>query len=160
MTLNNIIFKFRYIPKRQLESSKYDKSNNTFISSYSTSHEWSTAYLNINNTGNQHIYNINISGLSKMEHYIFSVSANNTSGFGWGSESQIIVYTIDSYHRSRPDPPNKPMISQSSIKTNELIINWNINSENYSPIRYFTIQINELKFENIIFIILIFLKFV
>jgi hypothetical protein len=110
---------------------------------------WSTLYLNVNSSiqnANQ-IFKLNISGLSKMEYYLFSISANNTSPLGWGSEAKAIIYTIEGNRRSRPDAPNKPMISKSSIKTNQLTINWNVNSENYSPIRYFTIQINEISFK-------------
>ena len=83
-----------------------------------------------------------------MEYYIFAICANNTSQLGWGSEAKIIVYTIEGHRRSRPDSPNKPVIGKSSIKTNQLTINWNANSENYSPLRYFTIQINEINVKN------------
>ena len=64
------------------------------------------------------------------------------------NEAKIIVYTIEESRRSRPDAPNKPIISKSSIETNKLTINWKINSENYGPVRFYTIQINEVYFKN------------
>jgi hypothetical protein len=117
--------------------------------SHSSKLGWSTLYVNVNSSlqNRDHIYRLNVSGLSKMEYYIFSISANNTSQLGWGSEAKALIYTIEGNRRSRPDPPNKPTISKSSIKTNQLTLNWNGNSENYSPIRYFTIQINEISFK-------------
>lgn len=78
-----------------------------------------------------------------MEYYIFEVSANNSAGKGWGEAARSIVYTIDTLTRKIPDKPSKPSISKSSIKANELTISWTTNSDNYSPIKYFQIQIFE-----------------
>lgn len=117
------------------------------MSSYqpSQSTQWSIIYFEINSTNsNNQEYRLSIDGLAKMEYYVFELSSNNTSGLGWGSETTALVYTIDSERRNRPDPPNQPTISKSSIKSSELSIGWNLNSDNYSPIRYFTIQMLEL----------------
>lgn len=78
-----------------------------------------------------------------MEYYIFEVSANNSGGKGWGEGARTIVYTIETNTRKTPDTPSKPSISKSSIKANELTISWTTNSDNYSPIRYFQIQMSE-----------------
>lgn len=67
---------------------------------------------------------------------------------GWGDPARTIVYTIDTNSRLRPDSPSRPAIGKSSIKANELTISWSTNSDNYSPIRYFIIQMKELPPEN------------
>ena len=59
----------------------------------------------------------------------------------WGEAAYTLVYTID--RRLRPDPPTQPVISKSSIKPNQLTLSWNLGAENYSPIRFFTIQMKE-----------------
>jgi len=149
-------FRIRYIPKRYLDAQSHNNDQNQIqqrdidkLEIHSSKLGWSTLYLNVNSSiqNTNQIFKLNVSGLSKMEYYLFSISANNSSPLGWGSEARAIIYTIEGNRRSRPDAPNKPMISKSSIKTNQLTINWNVNSENYSPIRYFTIQINEISFK-------------
>lgn len=124
-------FRIRYILKRYFNQNQSKQL-------------WSVAYLPVNKTNaNAAQYRMEINGLSKMEYYIFEVSANNTAGLAWGDTARTIVYTIDNLSRLRPDSPSRPSISRSSIKSNELTISWNTNSDNYSPIRYFTVQISE-----------------
>lgn len=101
--------------------------------------KWKYVYLNWNL--NQSIYNIEVNNLLKMEYYIFEVCANNSWGFG--ESAKTIVYTIDNLSRLRPDRPSRPIVQKSSIKTTELTISWNTNSDNYSPIRFFEIQLAE-----------------
>lgn len=105
---------------------------------------WQNLYLNTTTTlttTNRH--RIDISSLLKMEYYIFEVSANNSAAMGWGEPARTIVYTIDTLTRKPPDTPSRPSISKSSVKANELTISWTTNSDNYSPIRYFHIQMAE-----------------
>lgn len=83
-----------------------------------------------------------------MEYYIFEVSANNSASRGWGEAARTIVYTIETNTRKTPDTPSRPSISKSSIKANELTISWTTNSDNYSPIRYFQVQMCEDTFNN------------
>lgn len=105
---------------------------------------WQNVYLILNESNSKlGKYRTEISGLLKMEYYIFEISANNTGGMGWGEPAKTIVYTIDTLTRQKPDIPSKPSISKSSIKANELTISWTTNSDNYSPIRYFKIQMSE-----------------
>lgn len=105
---------------------------------------WQNLFLNLNHTNlNRHKLRAEISGLLKMEYYIFEVSANNSGGKGWGEAARTIVYTIETNTRKTPDTPSRPSISKSSIKANELTISWTTNSDNYSPIRYFQIQMSE-----------------
>ena len=82
--------------------------------------------------------NFTISGLHKMEYYFFKICANTS--VGWGEEAHALVYTIDK--RSFPEPPTQLVVSKSSIKSRELVLNWNMGNENYSPIRYYTLQYN------------------
>ena len=93
---------------------------------------------------NSNLHQIDIGGLAKREYYIFEISANNTCNKGWGDPARSIVYTIDAHSRLRPDSPAAPAIGKSSVKTNELTISWSTNSDNYSPIRFFTIQMAEI----------------
>lgn len=105
---------------------------------------WQNVYFNINQTNsNLSKLRIDISSLLKMEYYIFEVSANNSASKGWGEPARSIVYTIETLTRKIPDTPSRPSISKSSIKANELTISWTTNSDNYSPIRYFHIQMSE-----------------
>jgi hypothetical protein len=129
-------YRIRYILKRYLTTQNPSKQiwSNVYLSSF---RNHSTA------TNSAPVYQMEINGLLKMEYYIFEVSANNSAGRGWGETTRTIVYTIDQASRLRPDSPSRPSISRSSIKSNELTISWNTNSDNYSPIRYFTIQISE-----------------
>jgi hypothetical protein len=106
--------------------------------------KWSYIYVKLNESNiNNAVYQLTIDDLTKMEYYLVEISANNT--IGWGEPASQLIYTTD--RRSRPDAPSKPTVSKSSIKSNELTLSWSTNSDNYSPIRYFTIQIFELKYE-------------
>jgi len=121
-------FRIRYMLKRQ---SNFNQPES----------QWSVIYYTINQTSEtKHLIKLN--GLSKMEYYLFEISANNTSGLGWGEPAYTLVYTID--RRNRPDPPSQPVVSKSSIKPNEVTLSWNSGAENYSPIRYFTIEMKEI----------------
>ncbi len=108
-------------------------------------YEWTNIYMQLNKSTSEEVYRLDINDLSKMEYYLFEVSANSSANMGWGEPARTMVYTIDTYRRLRPDPPSRPSISKSSIKTTECTISWNTNSDNYSPIRYFTVQVKEIR---------------
>jgi len=134
-------FRIRYMLKRQ---SNNNLNNQPASIADNNQQQWSILYYNITTSqqitsNSKHLITLN--GLAKMEYYLFEISANNTSGMGWGEPAYSIVYTID--RRNRPDPPSQPVVSKSSIKQNQLTISWNSGAENYSPIRYFTIQMKE-----------------
>lgn len=102
---------------------------------------WQNVYVAVNGSADRQ--RVEIGGLLKMEYYIFEVSANNSAGMGWGEAARSVVYTIDTLTRKTPDTPARPSISKSSVKANELTISWTTSADNYSPIRYFHIQMCE-----------------
>ena len=122
-------YRVRYILKRQLNANKPD-----------TQQHWSLVYVRqpSGQAGINQTVSCEVNALTKMEYYVFEVCANNTSELGWGEPATAFVYTMD--RRAAPDPTSKPAVSKSSIKSNEVTINWSAGPDNYSPIRYFSVQ--------------------
>lgn len=129
-------YRIRYILKDQFNDNKPNAQQ-----------KWSTLFTKSANSSTGE-YSLNVNGLVKREYYLFEITANNSAEMGWGKAATSIVYTIASLTRQRPNPPSKPVISKSSIKNNELTISWNSGSDNYSPLRFFTIQMTEVTGKN------------
>lgn len=134
--LNGILRGYRLSYQKYNQNTKLNNNNNQdlVITSGSGVGDFKVYYFDST------FENFTINGLHKMEYYLFKLCANTT--IGWGEEAFALVYTIDK--RDYPEPPSQPVISKSSIKSREMTLSWNRGSENYSPIRYYTIQYEQM----------------
>uniref|UniRef100_A0A8C8SF52 Sidekick cell adhesion molecule 1 n=1 Tax=Pelusios castaneus TaxID=367368 RepID=A0A8C8SF52_9SAUR len=78
--------------------------------------------------------------LSPESAYIFRTSAKTRQG--WGEPLEATVITTEK--RVRPAPPRELIIPQSEVSSRSLQLQWVPGSDGSSPIRYFTVQVQEL----------------
>ncbi|XP_029432778.1 protein sidekick-1 isoform X2 [Rhinatrema bivittatum] len=72
--------------------------------------------------------------------YIFRTSAKTRQG--WGEPVEAMVFTTEK--RERPAPPKNLSVLQAEVQSRSLHVHWFPGTDGSSPIRYFTIQVQEL----------------
>ncbi|XP_073801026.1 protein sidekick-1 isoform X4 [Danio rerio] len=80
------------------------------------------------------------SSLTPESAYIFRISAKTEQG--WGSPAQAVVITTEI--RERPQPPRQLRVPQDHVQSRKLLLNWVPGGDGSSPVRYFTLQTQEL----------------
>ncbi|XP_031422173.1 protein sidekick-1 isoform X2 [Clupea harengus] len=80
------------------------------------------------------------SGLRPESAYIFRISAKTEQG--WGTAAQAIVITTEV--RERPQPPVQLSVPQGLVQSRRLQLDWVPGGDGSSPVRYFTLQTQEL----------------
>ncbi|KAG8446470.1 hypothetical protein GDO86_014070 [Hymenochirus boettgeri] len=79
-------------------------------------------------------------GLRPESIYLFRITAQTRKG--WGEAAEALVVTTEK--RDRPQPPSKLIIRQQDVKSRSVVLSWNPGSDGLSPVRYYTIQTQEL----------------
>ncbi|XP_014666255.1 PREDICTED: protein sidekick-like [Priapulus caudatus] len=97
----------------------------------------SSGYPPVELNENEHSYTAH--NLQREKYYVFSITAKTRAG--WGQSATVRVYTIP--NRDKPGAPSKPTISASQILARSVTMSWQPGSDNYSPVRYYTVQMRE-----------------
>ncbi|OCT58236.1 hypothetical protein XELAEV_18002425mg [Xenopus laevis] len=79
-------------------------------------------------------------GLGPESIYLFRITAQTRKG--WGEAAEALVVTTEK--RDRPQPPSKPTVLQEDVKARSILLYWDPGSDGLSPVRYYTIQTQEL----------------
>ncbi|OCT60398.1 hypothetical protein XELAEV_18046417mg [Xenopus laevis] len=79
-------------------------------------------------------------GLRPESIYLFRITAQTRKG--WGEAAEALVVTTEK--RDRPQPPSKPTVLQEDVKARTVLLSWDPGSDGLSPVRYYTIQTQEL----------------
>lgn len=82
------------------------------------------------------VFDKSVEMLERETYYIFSVTAKTR--LGWGQAASVLVLTM--LNRDRPNQPGKPTVGSLQIFARNITIAWQPGTDNYSPIRNFTIQ--------------------
>nr|XP_055046951.1 protein sidekick-1 isoform X1 [Misgurnus anguillicaudatus]XP_055046954.1 protein sidekick-1 isoform X1 [Misgurnus anguillicaudatus] len=80
------------------------------------------------------------SNLTPESAYVFRISAKTKQG--WGVPAQAVVITTEI--RERPQPPQHLRVPQDQVQSRKLNISWVPGLDGSSPVRYFTLQMQEL----------------
>ncbi|XP_064423550.1 protein sidekick-2 [Latimeria chalumnae] len=72
--------------------------------------------------------------------YLFRITAQTRKG--WGEAAEALVVTTEK--RDRPQPPSRPVVQQENVKARSVLLSWEPGSDGLSPVRYYTIQTQEL----------------
>ncbi|XP_076440901.1 protein sidekick-like isoform X2 [Babylonia areolata] len=82
------------------------------------------------------VYEYTVDVLERETYYIFSVTAKTR--LGWGETASVPVLTM--LNRDRPEKPRKPKVGSLQVHSRNITITWQPGTDNYSPVRNFTIQ--------------------
>ncbi|XP_020795716.2 LOW QUALITY PROTEIN: protein sidekick-1-like [Boleophthalmus pectinirostris] len=95
---------------------------------------WTT--VEVGSTGRQ----FTVTGLAPEQTYAFRLTAR--TAVGWGQEQQALVVTTE--RRERPQSPRKLSVPQEGVEARRVQLQWVTGGSGSSPLRYFTVQIQEL----------------